>query len=176
MTTPDDVNEFFADCTDFDLCDAMQVVLENHYGFDALRHHAAHIPHERWVIHCVWANSGFLDGEGHSYFWGADLDQAGYADALEEIGFDILAEILRDSIAIVPPELLGDWDAVEAHSASETAREEAADLMDEKLISDHPDFTGKLGKYVRARRHNFVDLLDALKRQKKYIDDLEANA
>jgi hypothetical protein len=34
--------------------------------------------------------------------------------------------------------------------------------MDEKFISEHPDFVGKTAQYARARRHNFVDLLDKL--------------
>jgi hypothetical protein len=172
MTSPNDINDFFADCTDFDLCDALSVVLENHYGFDELLKRAAHIPHERWVIHNIWSNSGFLDGEGHSYFWGSQLDHRGYAEALEEIGFPIEASIIRDAIALVPPELLGDWNAVEDHTKSEKGRDEAAELMDEKLISDHPDFSRTLGRYVRDRRHSFADLLDALKRQRQYIEGL----
>jgi len=172
-TSPNDVNEFFADCTDFELCDALSIVIENHYGFEALQKRAAHIPKERWVIHCIWGNSGFLDGEGYSYLWGSDLDHYGYADALEELGFDILAGIIRDSLALVPREMLGNWDAVESHTASETARDEAAELMDEKFISDHPDFEGKLGRYVRTRRESFADLLDALKRQREFINGLQ---
>lgn len=61
---------------------------------------------------------------------------------------------------------------METHSASEKAREEAAELMDEKFIADHPDFAGKLARYVRARRHSFADLLDALHLQRQFIDSL----
>lgn len=173
MTSINDVNEFFADCTDFEICDHLSVVIENLYGFEVLQARAAHIPLERWVIHCIWGSSGFLDGEGYSYFWGSDLDHHGFAEALDEIGFNILAEIVRDSITLVPPAILGDWDAVESHTASEAAREEAAELMDEKLISDHPDFSGKLARYARDRRHTFADLLAGLKRQRAYINGLE---
>ena len=176
MTSPNEINDFFADCTDFELCDTLFVVIENTYGFDTLLEHAKHIPHERWVIHCLWGCMGFLDGEGYSYFWGSQLDHAGYAEALEEVGFDILANIIRDSIALVPPKILGDWDAVEAHTASETARDEAAEHMDEMFISDHPDYANDLGKYIRTRRQSFGDLLDAMKKQRQYIDDLRKNA
>ena len=175
MTSPDQINEFFADCTDWELCNVFQVALENFYGFDSLRHHQPHIPHERWVIHCVWANSGFLDGEGYWYLWGSDLDQHGYADALEEIGFEILPGILREKIALVPPDMLGDWDAIARHKRSEDAREEAADLMDEKFISDHPDYTEKLARYARDRRFSFVDMFDELvstrKQQQRILAD-----
>jgi hypothetical protein len=43
--------------------------------------------------------------------------------------------------------------------------------MDEKFISDHPDIEAKLGRYARARRQDFADLLDALKRQR--TNDIE---
>ena len=172
MTSPDDLNDFFADSTDFELCSNLAVVIENCYSFEALRQHKPGIPHERWVIHGIWSSLGLLECEGYSTFWGSDLDHQGFADGLEEIGFEILASIIRDSIAIVPPEVLGNWDAVEAHSASEGDRDEAADLMDDKLISSHPDFTGKLARYARDRRHTFADLLDGLKKQREYINSL----
>ena len=166
MTSPNDVNDFFADCTDFELCDALSVVIETHYGFEKLLQRSPHIPHERWVIHCIWGCTGVLDGEGYSTFWGSQLDHAGYAEALDEIGFPILASIIRDAIALVPSKVLGNWDAVESHRRSEKARDEAAELMDEKFISDHPEIDRNLARYVRDRRHSFADLLDALKRQR----------
>ena len=161
MTT-ERLNEFFADCTDFELCNVLSLGIEKKYGFDSLRHHQKHIPHERWVIHTVWSSTGFLECEGYATLWPADMDQLGFADAMEEIGFEILASIVRDSIALVPAKLLGNWDAIEAHTASEDARDEAAELMDEKLISDHPDINGKLARYARDRRETFLDLLDDL--------------
>jgi hypothetical protein len=176
MTSNDQINEFFADCTDWELCNVLDLVIENFYGFDSLRHHQPHIPHERWVIHCVWSTSGFLDCEGYWYFWGTDLDQHGYADALEEIGFEILPGILRDSIALVPPEMLGDWDAMEAHKRSEDAREEDADLMDEKFISNHPDYTGKLARYARDRRFTFADIYDELVSTRKEKREMLASS
>ena len=162
MTTLHDLNEFFAECNDSELCDALCVVIEEVYGFEALLQREEHIPLERWVIHCVGGCTGFFDCEGYSYFWGTNLDHLGFAEALDEVGFDILASIIRDYAALVPPDVLGNWDAVESHTDSERAREEAAYHMDEKFISEHPDFVGKTAQYARARRHSFVDLLDKL--------------
>jgi hypothetical protein len=144
------------------LCNALAGVIEALYGFEALLRREKHIPHERWVIHCLWGCSGFFDCEGYSYFWGTKIDHLGFAEALDEIGLPILAEIIRDYVPLVPRHLLGDWDAVEAHSESAVARDEAADHMDAKLISEHPDIVGKTAAYARARRSSFVDLLDRL--------------
>jgi hypothetical protein len=173
MTTTNDVDEFFAECNDFELCDALSVVIENVYGFDALLRREEHIPRERWVIHCVWGCTGFFDGEGYSYFWGTKVDHLGFAEALDGVGFDILAKIIRDYATLVPPDTLGDWDAVESHTDSEKAREEAAEHMDDMFISDHPDFVGKLAQYARARRHSFADLRDKLVAQRLHIQRLQ---
>jgi hypothetical protein len=161
MTTHHELNEIFAECTDFELCSTLHSVIEDVYGFEALLQRKEHIPRERWVIHCVIANTGFFDCEGYSYFWGTNLDHRGFAEALDEIGFDILARIIRDYAELVPPEVLGKWDAVESHTDSEEARE-AAEHMDDKFISEHPNFDEKTARYARARRHSFVDLLDKL--------------
>jgi hypothetical protein len=162
MTTLNEMDEFCADCNDFELCNTLALVIEEFYGFEALLRRERHIPYERWVIHNIWGNVGFFDCEGYSYFWGIDLDHLGYAEALDEIGFDILSRIIRDYIPLVSPEDLGNWDAVEAHIESEDARDEAADHMDDKLINDHPDFVGKTATYARAIRYSFTDLLDKL--------------
>ncbi len=69
----------------------------------------------------------------------------------------------------MPAELLGDWNAVESHTDSEEARDEAADHMDDKLINEHPNFDRKVAQHARARRHSFGDLLD------KLILDLQAH-
>ena len=170
MTSPNDTNDFFADCTDFDLCNALSVVIENHYDFDELLKRAPHIPHERWVIHIIWALMDCLMAKAIRTF-GVHNCTIAVIRSSRGNWVPIEASIIRDAIALVPPHLLGNWDAVEDHTKSEKARDKAAEHMDEMLISDHPDFSGNLGRYARDRHHSFADLLDALKRQRKFIDD-----
>ena len=37
MTSRENLSTFFAECTDFELCDALYLTIENVYGFDSLR-------------------------------------------------------------------------------------------------------------------------------------------
>jgi len=162
MNPTSNLNDIFADCTDFEICDALAMTFEKVYGYDELVQHQKHIPHDRWVIHTIWGCTGLFEGEGYSYFWGSSIDHFGFADALEEIGDPILAKVLRESITLVPRNILGNWDAVEAHTKSEAAREEAAELMDDKFILENPDILGQLARYARVRRHSFADVLDQI--------------
>jgi hypothetical protein len=165
MTPHQRLDQLFAASVDSAICNAMQVVIENIYGFDNLLSRRKEIPSDRWVIHNVLGVSGFFEVEGYSYFWGARLDHLGYAESLELIGFPILAGIVRNSYRLIPPDYLGDWDAVEAHTDSEAARAKAGELMDAKFITENADICGKTARYIRERRYDYLDLLSELENE-----------
>ena len=159
------LNEAFAAAVDFDLCSSLTTVFENRYSHERLLHRDKSIPKERWVIHTVLSCDGFFRCEGYSYFWGTSIDHIGYADALDEVGFPILASILRDYYSLVPEKCLGDWDAVESDHKSREQREVAAEHMDAKLITEAPNIVGRLAAYIRARRYSFLDCIDDIEQE-----------
>jgi hypothetical protein len=154
------LDAIFADANDFELCDAMKAVIEDEYGFDALLERDSRIPQERWIIHTIWGNTGLFGCEGYSIFWGAQIDHAGFAEAMREIRFPILASIIEQAANLVPLAILGDSRAVDAQRESEDRRTQSADLMDAKLITERPDILGRLATYIRSRRASFLDLAD----------------
>lgn len=153
------IDAVFADANDFELCNALSSVIESHYGFNTLFEHHADVPHDRWVVHSVWGNTGFFACEGYSRLWGTETDQHGFAAALHEIGFPILGSVLEKALGIVPANILGKLDAVEAHRSTKTARKKAAEHLDAKLISENPDIQGRLASYIRSRRTSYADLI-----------------
>lgn len=157
-----ELNDIFAGATDFQICDAVTSAIESEYGFDDLLDRDPSIPVDRWAVHSVWGNTGFFACNGYHQFWSADIDHQGFADALKEVGYPILASILEGSIRLVPSEILRYHKAVEAHTESREAREKRAGLMDAKFITENPNFPDKIGAYIRARKESYLDLIDEI--------------
>ena len=156
------IDAVFAMATDFEIATAAHSAIEDYYGFETILARDPRVPYDRWVVHTVSANTGFFETNGYSYFWGSNCDHKGFAESLRVIGRPILAMVIEEAIAMVPESFLGDWDAVDDFFGGEEARIEAADTMDAKLITEDPDITQKISKYIRLHRYRYSDLLGAI--------------
>jgi hypothetical protein len=156
------IDAVFAKATDFEIVTGAHSAIEEKYGFETILKRDPSVPYDRWIVHTVSANTGFFECEGYSYFWGTNCDHQGFAESLRVIGLPILAKVIEEAIAMVPSNLLGDWDAVDDFFGGEDERVAAAETMDGLLITDDPGITDKASKYVRLHRYSYLDLLGAI--------------
>lgn len=156
------IDAVFANATDFEIVTAAHSAIEDRYGFETIQKRDPRVPFDRWVAHTVVANTGFFEINGYSYFWGTNHDHQGFAESLRVIGRPILALVIEEAIAMVPANMLGDWDAVDDFFGGEAERIAAAETMDAKLITENPGITEKVSKYIRWHRYSYSDLLDAI--------------
>lgn len=160
MNNNNKIDSVFAGATDFEITSAAHSVFESVYGFYAIQKRSPIVPYDRWIVHTVIANTVFFEVNGYSYFWGTDHDHYGFAEALKVIGLPILADVLMAAIAKVPKDILGDWNKVNIFFGSYEKRLEAADNLDAKLITEHPDIVPKVSKFIRINREKYGDVID----------------
>ena len=171
------IDAVFANATDFELVTGAHSAIEDLYGFETILARDPRVPYDRWVVHTVIANSGFFEAEGYSYFWGTNCDHKGFAESLRVIGLPIEARIVEEAIAMVPANILRDWDAVDDFFGGEDERITAAETLDAKLITEDPGINDKASKYLRLHRYSYSDLVDAIEKSvvewRKQISEYE---
>ena len=156
------IDKFFAACNDFELCEILTSVLEEYYGFENLKEQSEKIPIDRRLIHFLWGVYGIIEGDGYAAFWAMDCDHSSLVEALKLIRMHILADIAQKSLANIPPDKLGDWDALVEYFGGDEGFAEAVDLYDAKFINERPDITGNLASYIRLNRYSYCDLVNDL--------------
>lgn len=148
-----------AESNDFRVCDAITSAIEEYYGYEVIIKKGASVPKDRLAIHYIYSMTAFLHTNGFDYFWGVSADHDFYAIAFEEIGEDILARLIRDSLSlIVDKTVLGDYDKVTDYFGSREKQSIAAEPFEEALYSRSEQIQSELSKYIRIRRYEFTDI------------------
>lgn len=168
------IDRIFAESADFDLCSALEVVMEMKYGHRSIVSWTQEIPEERKIIYYIEVIIGLIRCEGFERFWAENIRHECFAIALDKIGSRHEAEMIRKSLKIIAPKsLLGDPQALIDRFGSWEAVEHLAEGYETFMYDRMEGIRKKLAVYARRRRYSFVDLAESLSKQVSFSENLK---
>jgi len=155
------VQEFFANPDEHAILNALSIHVENYYGYEAVTEDETSVmPEALRTVAIIWSVTGFIENSGVESFWALPVNRQLLFAAYERVGLEKLAEILRESLKLLPSDsaLLDALDLEKYFGSGKKCRE-AASPFSKKFFANSKGMNEPLAKYARTHCKDFTNLL-----------------